>query len=296
MIVAALLIPLALIALAYGVILIRASLAAGATRPRLEPLAMSAAANFFDTLGIGSFATTMAWMKFRSLVPDRLIPSTLVAGYTLPAMLQAGIFLTILGVKVDPILLGGCIAAAVAGGLVGAHLVTRTPVRAVQAGVGAALLIAAVFYALANLKLMPAGGTATGLPPLLMIVAIAANFVFGLLVNFGVGNYAPTLAMLSLFGMDPHLAFPIMAGAAAFCAAGASLRLVAHETKLDLRVVVAMTLGGIPAVLVAAFVVKEMPLDLLRWLVVAVVTYAGVILLRSAARGEAPAAVPAVEA
>ena len=188
MVVAALLVPLAIAALAYCIVLARAASAAHALKPRPEALAMSAVANFFDTLGIGSFATTMAWMKFRALVPDRLIPSTMVAGYTLPAMLQAGIFLAILGVKVDPVLLGGCIVAAVAGGLVGAHLVTRTPVRAVQAGVGCALLIAAVFYALANLKLMPAGGTATGLPLGLMIVAIAANFVFGLLVNFGVGN------------------------------------------------------------------------------------------------------------
>ena len=49
-----------------------------------------------------------------------------------------------------------------------------------------------------------------------MIVAIAANFGFGVLLNFGVGNYAPTLVMLSLMGMDPRLCFPIMAG----CAAG----------------------------------------------------------------------------
>ncbi|WP_372784411.1 permease [Phenylobacterium sp.] len=290
MIVAALLIPLILISIFFSVVLARACLAAGATRPRLEALAMSAVANFFDTLGIGSFATTMAWMRVRRLVPDRLIPSTLVTGYNLPTLLQSGVFLVLLGVKVDPVLLGGCIAAMIAGGLVGVRLVTRTPVRTVQAVVGAALLIAAGFYALANLKLMPAGGTATGLPPELMAVAIAAHFVLGVLVNFGVGNYAPTLAMLSLFGMDPRLAFPIMASSAAFCIAGASVRLVRHEAELDLRIVLAMALGGIPAVLVAAFAVREMPLDLLRWLVVAVVTYAAITLLYSAFRGTLPVA------
>jgi len=289
MMVVALLVPLVLVALAFSVMLVRACLAAGAMRPRVEALAMSAVANFFDTLGISSFATTLAWMRVRRLVPDRLIPPTLVAGYTLPTILQSGVFLALLGVRVDPVLLAGCIAAMLAGGLVGARLVTRTPVRTVQAIVGIALLLAAAFFTLANLKLMPAGGTATGLPPALMAVTVAAHFVLGILINFGVGNYAPTLAMLSLFGMDPRLAFPIMASSAAFCIAGASVRLVRHEAELDLRVVLGMALGAIPAVLIAAFVVREMPLELLRWLVVAVVTYAAITLLHAASAGTTPA-------
>jgi uncharacterized membrane protein YfcA len=284
MIVVFILVPLALAGLAYAVILLRASLAAGAVFPlRLEALGLGAVANFFDTLGISSFATTMAWMRFRALVPDRLIPPTLVAGYTLPTVLQSFIFLALLGVRVEPALLAGCILAMVVGGLAGARLVTRTPVRLVQALVGVALLTAGVFFALANLRLMPAGGHATGLPLDLMIVAIAAHLVLGVLVNFGVGNYAPTLAMLSLFGMDPRLAFPIMTSAGAFCIAGASVRLVREEPRLDLRLVLGLTLGAIPAILIAAFVVRDMPLELLRWLVVAVVAYAGASLLRSAA-------------
>jgi uncharacterized membrane protein YfcA len=161
--------------------------------------------------------------------------------------------------------------------------------------VGVALLLAAVFFTIANLKLMPVGGTATSLPPNLMAVTIAAHFGLGILINYGVGNYAPTLAMLSLFGMDPHLAFPIMASSAAFCIAGASVRLVRHEAALDLRVVLGMAVGAIPAVLIAAFVVREMPLGWLRWLVVAVVSYAAVTLLQAAARGTIPA-VAAIEA
>ena len=46
------------------------------------------------------FAPTMSWFKFRNLVPDRLIPSTMLAGHTLPAMTQALIFLVLLGVFV----------------------------------------------------------------------------------------------------------------------------------------------------------------------------------------------------
>ena len=294
MIIVFLLAPLALIGVAYSVVLIRASLAAGAVfPPRLEALGLGAVSNFFDTLGISSFATTLSWMKFRALVPDRLIPPTLVAGYTIPTIVQSAIFLVLLGVKVEPVLLGGCIVAMIAGGLVGARLVTHAPVRLIQGIIGVALLLAGAFFILANLKMMPVGGHATGLPLNLMVVVIAAHAVLGVLINFGVGNYAPTLAMLSLMGMDPRLAFPIMASSAAFSMTGAAARLVRQEVKLDLRIVLGLTVGAIPAILIAAFLVKEMPLDLLRWLVVAVVIYAGVTLLRAAMQTGAPITAPA---
>lgn len=131
---------------------------------------------------------------------------------------------------------------------------------------------------------MPAGGTADRLPLPLAIVAVVASFTFGIFLSFGVGNYAPTLALLSLMGMDPRLAFPIMAASAGFGGVSAGLRCVS-TVKLDWRIVIGLTIGALPAVLIAAFIVKEMPLDMLRWLVAVVVTYAGVTLLLAALRG-----------
>jgi uncharacterized membrane protein YfcA len=280
----ALFVPLGLATLVYAVALLRAALAQRAG-PRPEALLVGAVTNFFDTLGIGSFAPTMAWFKLRRLAPDRLIPSTMLVGHTLPEMAQAVIFLAILGVLVDPVLLAGCVIAVLAGALLGAPLVARARVPLVQAVVGVALLVAAAFYALSNLGLMPVGGTAVSLPLPLMLVAIAANFVFGVLLNFGVGNYAPTLALLSLMGMDPRLCFPIMAGGAALAAAGASVRHIGSG-HVDLRIALGLAVGGIPAVLVAAFIVKSMPVGVLRWLVTAVVVYTAVVMLRAASQGE----------
>jgi len=251
--------------------------------PKGEALALGAVTNFFDTLGIGSFAPTIAWFRFRKMVPDRLMPLTMFIGYTIPAILQGVIFLVILGVKVDPLLLLGCIIALVAGGYLGVPIAAKSPVRLIQAIIGVALLVAALFYCLANLGLMPPGGTANTLPPLLAIVAIAANFLFGILLSFGVGNYAPTLAMLSLMGMDPRLAFPIMAAGAGFSGVAAGVQCV-RKVDLDWRVVLGLTIGAIPSVLIAAFIVKEMDLVTLRWLVVVVVTYAGLTLLYTASR------------
>lgn len=279
----ALLIPLALAVILYALTLVRTALARRAV-PRLEAIALGAITNFFDTLGVGSFAPTMAWFKFRRLVPDRLIPRTMLVGHTLPAVAQAIIFLVLLGVLVDPVLLFGCVLALLMGGLLGVSVVIRTKVWVVQLVVGLALILAAIIYALTNLHLMPGGGTATGLPMPLMAIAIAANFLFGILLNFGIGNYAPTLIMLSLMGMDPRLSFPIMAAGAALTATGASLRYIGIG-EIDLRIATGVALGGIPAVLVAAFIVKSMSLELLRWLVVCVVVYAALVMLKAAANG-----------
>jgi uncharacterized membrane protein YfcA len=279
----ALLVPLALAVLLYALMLVRAALARRAV-PRLEAVALGAITNFFDTLGVGSFAPTMAWFKFRRLVPDRLIPSTMLVGHTLPAVAQAIIFLILLGVLVDPVLLVGCVLALLMGGLLGVSLVIRAKVWVVQLVVGFALILAAIMYALTNLHLMPGGGTATGLPMPLMVIAIAANFLFGILLNFGIGNYAPTLVMLSLMGMDPRLSFPIMAAGAALTATGASVRYISIG-EIDLRIATGIALGGIPAVLIAAFIVKSMSLELLRWLVVCVVLYAALVMLKAAANG-----------
>ena len=260
----ALLVPLGLAILFFILFLIRAAVAQGAL-PKLEAVVLGGVVSFFDTLGIGSFAPSTAWMKFRRMVPDKLIPPTLVVGLGPPAMAESIIFLILLGVKVDPVLLFGSAVAVLLGGLIGAPLVTRARVSTVQ------LVVAG-------------GGTAAALPMGLTVAAIVASFGFGILLNFGVGNYAPTLVILSLMGMDPRLCFPIMASGAALMSAGAGIRHI-QIGRIDLRVVIGLAIGGIPAVLVAAFIVKSMPVEMLRWLVIVVVLYAAFVMLRAAHAG-----------
>src|SRR3954449_928157 len=230
----ALLIILGIAVLAYGSALVRAAVRQRAT-PGLEALGLGLVVNFLDTLGVGSFAPTTAWFKFRRMVPDRLIPQTLLCGLTPPAMTESIIFLILLGVLVDPVLLFSCVIAVFIGGLVGVRLVNRARVWVVQMIVAIGLVLAAAAYAMTNLHLFPGGGTASSLPLGLMIVAILANFVFGILANFGVGNYAPTLVMFSLMGLDPKFAFPIMAGGASLMGHGARFQHM-RVGKGDLRI------------------------------------------------------------
>jgi len=278
-----LLVLLAATAIVYVIVLIRTALARGALRPTGEAIAVGAAVNFFDTLGIGSFAPTLAWLKFRTNLPARLIPCTMIVACTIPTILQAVIFLALLGVHVDPVLLGGYAVALLLGGLGGARLVTRVPIWIVQGVVAAALLIAAALYAVSNLHMMPTGGAAASLPIPLLVVAMAVSFTMGALLNFGVGHYAPSLLMLSLMGMDPRLAFPIMATGGALTAAVVSARHI-RVGVADIRIALGFALGGVPAVLIAALVVKDMPVEWLRWLVIVVVVYAATVMLRDAVR------------
>ncbi len=248
-------------------------------------LATGAVVNFFDTLGIGSFAPSTAAIKFFRLTRDEWIPGTLNVGHALPTIAQALTFIAI--VKVSVALLVSCVLAAVAGALLGARIVSRLPVRAIRIGMGLSLLAAAALFIARNLGLMPGGGEALSLAGPAFAAAVVLHFLFGALMTLGVGLYAPALISLSLLGMDPRAAFPIMMGACAFLMPASSLQFIGSG-RFDTRLALGFAIGGVPAVLLAAFVVREMPLDTLRWLVAGVVLIAALMML--AAAREAPAA------
>jgi uncharacterized membrane protein YfcA len=248
-------------------------------RPRLWDLAIGFVANFFDTLGVGSFATTTAVYRLKNLVPDEQIPGTLNVGHALPTTAQALIFIA--AVAVDPGTLLWMTFAAVVGALAGAGFVSQLPRRAVQFGMGIALLVAAGLFLLTIFGLVPGGGTAIALDGWRFWAGIAGNFVLGALMTLGIGLYGPCLILVSLLGMNPIAAFPIMMGSCAFLMPAGSLPFIKRR-RYDLRAAIGLAIGGIPAVLIAAYIVKSLPLDWLRWLVVVVVIYAATGLLRSA--------------
>jgi len=257
---------------------------ASTPRPRLTPLGLviGFVTNFFDTLGIGSFATTTAAFRLLRLVPDELIPGTLIVGDTLSVLTQAVLFISV--VEVDPLQLTSLIAVCVAGGWLGAGVVTRLSRRAIQLGIGTALIVAAVFMALGMFRWIPAGGTAHALTPAAFVIALSVNFVLGALLPLGIGNYAPSLVMFSLLGMDPRAAFPIMMGSGAFVATIAGVRFLSAR-RFQQRAALGLALGGIPGVMAAVWLVKSLPLEGLRVLVLAVVLYAAATLLRSGISG-----------
>jgi len=239
--------------------------------------------DFLDTLGIGSFAPTTSAFKFFRLVPDHLIPGTLNVGHTLPTIAQAFIYTA--AIEVDPLTLVLMIAAAVAGAWLGAGIVAGWPKRRIQLGMGVALLVAAGLFAWRNLG---GGGTEVGtlgLEGMRLALGLAGNFALGALMTLGIGLYAPCMILVGLLGMNAAAAYPIMMGSCAFLMPVASARFVARHAY-SRRAALGLTVGGIPGVLIAAFIVTSLDIYYVRWLVVGVVAVAALMMLRSAARGE----------
>jgi uncharacterized membrane protein YfcA len=145
------------------------------------------------------------------------------------------------------------------------------------------LLLAAALFLATNLHLMPGGGAAVGLAGWPLICAVGGNFFLGALMTLGVGLYAPCLILVSLLGMNPLAAFPIMMGSCAFLMPVAGVRFI-RKGRYSPSVASGLAIGGIPGVLSAAFIVKSLPMIWLRWLVVVVVLYAAALMLCSALR------------
>jgi uncharacterized membrane protein YfcA len=238
---------------------------------------------FFDTLGIGSFATTTAVFNLRNMVPVKLIPGTLNVGHTLATIAQAFIYTKLVPVESRTLLL--MIVAAVLGSLMGVGVVVRWPRRKIQIGMGLALLGAAALMLGQQLSLFPVGNDAFGLNGSRLLAGVGGNFVLGALMMLGIGLYAPCMILVCLLGLNPTTAFPIMMGSCAFLMPIASMRFVRTRTY-HTQASWGLVLGGFPAVLIAAYLVTSWPLGAVRWLVIVVVVYTSLNMLMTAQRVE----------
>jgi uncharacterized membrane protein YfcA len=245
--------------------------------------------DFLDTLGVGSFATTSTALKLFRVCEDEYIPGTLNVGHSLPTILEAVLYITV--IQVERVTLVSMIVAGGLGAWFGAGVVAHWPRRTIQRALGFALLVTAAFIAMRQLHLFPPGGDALGLTGGLLIVGILANALFGALCTLGIGNYAPCMALVSLLGMNPTAAFPIMMGSAAVFLPVGSMRFLKAK-RYDRDAVIGLAIGGLPGVLVAALIVKSLPLDVVRWLVVGVLTYTSVLMWMSARRTPRDAGLP----
>jgi uncharacterized membrane protein YfcA len=254
---------------------------------------VGAVTNFFDTLGIGSFATTTTLFRFFRMVDDRVIPGTLNVGHFLPTVVQTFIYTTI--IPVDPLTLFLMIGASIVGAWLGAGSVARWPRRNVQIGMGIALLAAAGLMFMTQMQLFPGGGDALGVRDVRLVIAVGVNFMLGALMTLGIGLYAPCMILVSLLGMNPKAAFPIMMGSCAFLMPAGSIRFI-REQSYSLRAALGLFIGGVPAVLLAAYLVKSLPLEVVRWLVIAVVIYTSIAMLWSALSEKAASHTQAVKA
>jgi uncharacterized membrane protein YfcA len=257
----------------------KADRAGGAPRP--VHLGLGFVTDFLDQLGIGSFATTTSLFRLGGVVADEDIPGTLNVGHALPTLAEA--FISIALIEVEMRTLIALIAASVLGAYIGAGVVAGWSRRRIQIGMGVLLFLAAAIIVCRQTGIVPGGGNALGVDGTRLVIGFAANFVLGALMTLGIGLFAPCMILISLLGMNPKTAFPIMMGSCAFLMPAASFRFI-RSGRYNLRAALGLTFGGVPAVLIAAFLIRSLPLHAAQWLVVVVVLYTATILLRSAWR------------
>jgi len=250
--------------------------------PGLLALAIGALTDFLDALGIGSYAPTTSLYKLTGVVSDEEIPGTMNIGHAVPTFAEAFIFIAVVKVEMKTLVL--MIAASVFGAWFGAGVVAGWPRRKIQIGMGVLLIVAAAIMVVKQRGIAPSGGDALGLEGGRLAIAIGGNLILGALMTLGIGLFAPCMILVALLGMNPAAAFPIMMGSCAFLMPFGSLRFLS-QGRYNLRAAVGLTLGGLPAVFIAVYIVKKLPLVWVERLVVGVVIYTAFAMLRSAIKG-----------
>lgn len=212
---------------------------------------------------------TACFKQFK-LIDDRLLPGTLNGQCVLPTVAQSLIFIGV--VKVDPITLISMMVAAAAGAAWGARHVASFDRQTIRLVMAVSLLVVAGLIFAGLLGLFPLGGDAMGLTGYKLGIALLGNFIFGVLMNVGIGLFAPCMTLVYLLGMNPMAAFPIMMGSTAVLSvfsAGTFIR----KGAFDARAVLAVAIFGPIGVVLAALLVQSMDMEMLKWLVAFIVIY-----------------------
>jgi uncharacterized membrane protein YfcA len=238
---------------------------------------------FLGTFGVSDFALCTVAYRFTNTVEDKKIPGTLNAQCVIPVAFMALAYITV--IKVDILTLVVLIISQSLGSYLMPRIVVKLPVHRIRLGIGIGLLCAAFFILAGKLNWIPAAGNLTGLSGVKLVAASAALFVFGALNNIGIGSYAPTMATVYALGVDPRVAFPIMMGGCTFsCAIGAAefVRLGGYRRKPTFW----FSTLGLLGVAAAVYLVKSMNVELIKWIVFAVVLYAALDLLSKVFKGK----------
>lgn len=235
--------------------------------------------NFFDVLGIGAFAPQTALLKFTKQTSDKLIPGTMNVANTLPVLIQAIIFIQVVQVETTTLMV--MFLTAMGGAILGADIMGKLSERNIRLTISVALLITAGFMFANKMHWIQGEGVAIGIYGWKLVIAGLVNFILGAMMTAGVGLYAPCMALVYLLGLSPQVAFPIIMGSCAFLMPPASFKFI-KSGNYNKKAALGMAIPSIFAVLIAAFIIKSLPLDTLRWLVMIIIIYTSVTMFLAA--------------
>lgn len=221
--------------------------------------------DFADVFGVGSFATTTGLFKATNFSQDdRKLPATLNAVHVIPTIFQALLFMSI--IKVDLSTLIPLAIANALGAYIGPRITKNWNVKVVRRALAIILIVAAAlvlvrFFVLPDLlediyQRFNIDNTATGLGTGgLLVVAIIFNFILGVLMTIGFGNYTPQLIFFSLVGVNPTIAFPVMMFNASISMTAAVYQFI-RDDRIEWKGLTPIAIGGSIGVIIAASIVR----------------------------------------
>ncbi|ATZ17070.1 hypothetical protein ELUMI_v1c03450 [Williamsoniiplasma luminosum] len=256
-------------------------------------------AAFLDTIGVGSFAVTTGLLKgTKTIKDDSLLPGTLNVTFGLSALFESGFLIG--AIKVDPYTLMILVVSVIAGTVLGSFFVSRLKnPRIVKLIMGSVLFIVGIVMILTHpdVKVIETiSADQEGFIGFLdkgnewrMATSAIIFFFLGTVMSFGVGLYAPSMAVLTLLGMKATAIFPIMSAGASLCMIFGSFKFIKSKKYMEKTASTMMMAGIFGAIcsFLIFFVGVQMGLGvdeetfgrILKYVAICVVFYASILML-----------------
>jgi uncharacterized membrane protein YfcA len=236
--------------------------------------------NLLDTIGIGSFAVIVAMRRLLGVMPDdvKLIGSMNIQAM-ITALAQALIFLHYIQLDLTTLLVAVTMIAL--GGFLSGLVVVRVNKKIVHRVMLIAFAITGVLLLLSQLNILEISGGSTAIKGTRLVIFAIFMLIAGALPAFGVGYYSLVKASIFLFGVNPIIAFPIMASASAYQMPVTSITFI-NKQKFYSKATILMAVFGVIGVLIAAPLISKVDSYTLKWILLGVVVYNVVTLARSA--------------
>ncbi|GEQ62286.1 sulfite exporter TauE/SafE family protein [Vagococcus lutrae] len=238
---------------------------------------------FLSTFGISDFAIGSVLYPKLGWTSMKKLPGTLNTQCVIPVATMALSYITSIDVGIKTLLV--CIVSQVIGAYVGPRFVVKLPERTIKLFVGVGLIVAAGLIFAGQMNWIKSNGTATELYGGKLILAAALLFLFGALNNIGIGSYSLTMVTVYMLGLNPAAAFPIMMGACTFSVPVGSVQFVKFG-EYSRKITLYTATFGVLGVLAAVFLVKNLNVTMLKWLVIVVLIYSAYSMLSSLMKAE----------
>lgn len=225
---------------------------------------------FCSTFGIPDFPISSTVYPRLKWLPDRKLPGTLVCESVIPCAFMALGYLTFTSLDIWTLSLP--IIAQLAGSWIGPKISMRLPERKIKACIAVGLLLAGIMLLLSKLSLIPAAGQLNSFTGWRLVLCVLLSFACGILNNIGVGSFSVMLALLYVLGLSSISAYPIMMGAAALATPVGGAQFV-RGGSYGRRIVLFSTVFGSIGACFAIFVVRNMDLSILQWIIMVILFY-----------------------